>query len=368
MSVTSFANEEKRPKMNRELAKALYKAQKMSKESKFQSAIKELKDFRIKDKGKNDSHLVYLLMGNAYYNIGDKKMAFRQFEKGHKKYPKDEGLCKNAALAAYELGIYDSAKTLFYELYKITGDNKFLFRSAVSMYLKHDMRSADKLLTQLLKTKGVKAEWIKLAVSVKMELKKWRGASSLLTKYLNRNQNDDKMWKLLAQVQLNMEKFHAAASSLEVAYSIKSPNKNDIKSLADVYSYAGAALRAAETMATISKSKDEKMHLAEHYSLAGKHLKSASIIRKLNNNGDKKLYAKEGSYLYLAGEYSKAVAVLKKADKKNGKSRMLLAMCGWQMSDFDIVRQAYSDASKIKGYRRIAMSGLNALDNLTKHN
>lgn len=356
-----FAKEE----MPKALAKALYKSQEMIKKKEYHKAIKSLRDFRKENK-KDDSVIYYMMLGNAYHMTGQKRDALNVFVDGHRKYPKDIDLCKNSAILSYKLEDYSLAGKLFGDLYNLSGDGEHLYRSAVAHYLRRDIPSADSVMNRLTKViRKPEREWMILAVNLKMELKKWRGAESIIEKYLDMFPRDEQFWKLYAQVNLQMEKFKDAASALETAHSIKKPKRESIKNLSEIYSYAGAAVRAAETLAKISKTDKELIHLAEHYVLAGRYDSAVRIIDSLISKEAKpSLYNLKGRYLYSAGKYKEALTVLEKAGDKDGEALMLIAMCAWQLNDIPTVKTAYKKASAIKKYQKVSINGLKVIESL----
>ncbi|ADD68373.1 Tetratricopeptide repeat protein [Denitrovibrio acetiphilus DSM 12809] len=360
-SVYALAEE----KLPVKLAKVLYEAQQMMRADKYAEAILKLEDYRLANS--EDAGLYYLVLGNAYYKDGRVRDAYTAFSAGLSRYSENEDLCRNSAVAAYELKNYSAAHEYFYRLYRMTVNPEHLFRAAVSLYLIEDMQGADRLLEELMtKNKEPETEWVKLAVTVKMEMKRWRSASVLLRDYLEKFPQDAKMWRVTAQVYLNMEQFSNAASAIETAYSIESPKRGDIMNLADIYSYAGAPVRAAETLAKISRTEEELIHLAEHYAIGGDYLNAVRITDGLIESGKNrdKYYKLKGKYLYQAGEYSRALETLKNSEQRDGDSLMLLAVCAWHVNDLNTVKTAYEKALTIPAFRKTAQSGLNAVNSL----
>lgn len=348
-----------------ELAKALYEAQQMIKEEKYIQAVQRLTEFR--KTSEDDSSLYYLLMGNALYSSGDRKKALQIFIEGHRKYPSDNDLCSNASITAYGLEDYKTAGGLFRSLYSLSGEPEHLFRSSAAFFLGNDTREAERQIDRLLGAhRQAKTEWLKLAVSIKMDLENWRGASGIITEYLKKNPDDEQMWRVKAQIHLNTEQFAEAASALETAYSIKPPKDQQLKNLADIYSYAGASVRAASTLEKISRTEKELSNLAEHYAVSGQFDRAVETAdRLLKDTGNKKYITLKGKYLYLAGEYKEASEVLSRAEKKDGEALMLLAMSAWNINDLNTVKEAYSYASRLPKYRRTAVQGLAVVENLT---
>jgi len=360
-----FASANAEEKLAPELAKAVYKAQEKMKTKDYKGAVSILQDFR-KENTADDAGVYYLALGNAYYSSGEKQKAFDIFSVGHKKYPAEKDICSNAAITAYELEKYPDAGELFYSLYKITKKPEHLYRAGVAMYLGHKMREAEKLSDELLSKSGQqKIEWLKLAISIKMESSKWRSALNIIAGYLQKAPADAQMWRIKAQVYLNMERFAEAASSLETAYSLKAPDEKELKNLADIYRYTGANVRAAKTLAKVSRSEEELIRLSEYYGYAGMYAEAVDVIdRLMKRSQNAKLIRLKGKYLYLAGEYKKASEVLKNAASGDGEAHMLMAVCAWQTGELKVVKKAYEKASRLKAYRRTSIQGLRVVEQL----
>ena len=346
------------------LAATLHKAQEKIKEKDYKDAVDMLTEFRKKHS--DDAGLYYLLLGNAQYSMNHAEDALKTFSIGHGKYPEDKDLCRNAAVTAYEKSKFADAGELFYKLYRLTGMDEDLYRSAASWYMDGSMAKAERPFDELLKDPAKrKSEWIKLAVAVKVENGKMKEALRLTSSYLKGHPHDEEMWELKSQLHLSLDQYTQAATALEIVHSLKQPDEKNLKNLADLYGYIGASVRAAKTLAKVSRTDEELMTLSEYYIHAGEYEKGIAVIDSLiEKSSDKGLYAVKGKYLYLAGEYDRALSALENADDKDGEAQMIRAVCGWQVNDLEAVKDAYTKASKIRSYSKTASSGLMIVEDI----
>ena len=237
----------------------LYQAQVLIEHQKYEQAANVLR--RYLDKYPPAPEQIFILLGNCYMEIGNRKSALNLLRRGVKEYPDSFHLHYNLGIAAHEQEQFIMAGDSFARAYEIQQKNRkkigdapqLLYYSAAAYFQGERYPQALKIIERLLNRADLSGQveqqdWIRLKNHNLCQLSRWRTATETLLDLLDRQPQLADYWKLLAQVELHRNRYSQAAAALETSYLLAPPEKSGWLQLADIYLYLNAPLPAARCL------------------------------------------------------------------------------------------------------------------------
>ncbi len=355
----------------RDAHKALYKAQLAFVEGRYDDTVKVLEKYLLK-KPEAPPVEVFLLLGNAWYQLEDYRSAGNVYAEGLRFHPENVSLHLNFAVSSYYVEDFvDSGNSFLkaYELQKRTGEAQepdLLYKAASAYYSGRAFTQVESTLAMLMETKETpKAEWLKLLVHTYVQMEDWEKADGSLSQFMPHVRDRADYWKLLAQIKIRRQSYEEAAAALEVAYRLDPPELTNWKDLSDLYRYLNAPLRAVESLnkahrGAVSAEEHEKiaslLARAFRYEEAMHHIRTAVEVQP---NAERHFI--EGKYHYLNRDYEKAVESLQHSlelDPNQGKAYLLVGFSATELKNWELARKAFTEATAFKDYQSWAESGL----------
>ncbi|WP_027180089.1 tetratricopeptide repeat protein [Maridesulfovibrio bastinii] len=337
-SVSSFA---KIPPKARQI---LYKAQLLMDNERFKEAADVIKKYMNSTSETIDAQ-VYLTLGGCLNQAGDEKNAYSVFKQGFQKYPEDEILCRNTAVAAYELEKFDESGKLLEKAYTLQKkpDPKILFQSGSMYYQGEDFKNSARVMLKLISSvKNPEKEWILLTIHSLLADRQIAKTKSILLKYLASTPEDAAYWQLLAKLNMEKDQMSEAAAALEIAYRLKQPSQSELLNLAAIYRYEEAPLLAAKVLQrAYGKNINSKqaLKISALYASAGRITEAIKYLDLYTVNGTTLL--KKGKLLFTARKFKQAENTFKKClgSKEANEARFYLALCAWEQKEWSRARK-----------------------------
>jgi len=357
--------------LSRPARQALFEAQKAMKAGNYDGAVRVLGAY-LKTDPKNSPALVYLLLGNAHYQAGDKHEARAAFQQGHRLAPGDASLCLNYAIAAYETGHYKEAGLMFEKTYALQKRPELLYQSGAAYVQAKQYARAKKVLGLLLRSAGkIQTAWLELSIHAFTEARDWTGAERILRRLLGQKPDAKDYWRLLAQVRLKKKDYRGAAAALEIACRVETPRPDELHELANLYFYLNAPLLGAGVLERAYGRKPPSGvcdTLFTAYAQAHRYDRAVAYLDlALNQAPTAGRWLKKGRLLYEAGRYPEAIQALQnclRLDAGQGEAHLLAALAAWETRDWSGARQAFAAAVRFPAYRAQAQAGLKAMEEL----
>lgn len=356
---------------------ALIKAQSDLKEENIQEAVKTLSKYIRTTKEKVPAE-VFIMLGGARHDSGNKKGALAAFLEGYRRCPDNKSLCHNSAVLLYELKKYEQAARMFEKTYELAKPRnpQMLYHAGAAFYGGEKYRQAARILSRLLaETQNPQKDWIKLAVHSYLLSGQQRKALSYLKKLLKKYPETPEYWKMLAKVEMDRKKYVDAAAALEMGYSFSTPTKQEYRQLAQLYRYINAPLKAADILSGLyGKNLKNKQiqELVSLYSNAGKPQKALKLVNQALKNNPQQEYSlqlllSKGKLLYQMREFNtarRAFSLCLKQKPKFAEARLYRGLCFWELKQWRLSRNDFQKLTLIKKYKARAKRALAALDDL----
>lgn len=356
-------------KLPPEARQAIHKSQLLLNEKKYAQAASTISQYLASTE--EPAHAsIYLTLGGAYHQAGNKKAALKTYLQGHSLFVKNVHLCQNAAISAYELGHYAKAANLLETTYAIQKkpNPNVLYQSGSAYYLAQKYTAGIAVLTKLLhSTKKPQKEWIRLFVHTLIAAKQFSQAKNMVLRLLTLSPEEADYWRLLAKLYLDKEDFTNAASALEICYRLTSPTRREIEQLASLYAYQQAPLMAATTLQRAYKktaSPEQTLRIAAFYASAGRVTQAIHYLEKFPQNLP--VLLEKGKILYAARRFADAEKALHQTlqTKKLPEAHLFLALCAWEKREWAKAQKELSYLTRSKKYKRQVRQYLAALDDI----
>jgi bla regulator protein BlaR1 len=255
------AEREKVPKLPTEALKALYEAQTLMDEEKWDEAIARL-DAYLATRPPDVPAAVHIAIGNCWYYKENYEETRKAFEKAYEIDPSDVKVLANYANITYQTERFVEAAGLWEELYGMQDPpkSKTLYQAAAAYYQGEDLRNSKSVMERLLRLPGTPPErqWYQLIIDLCFQLEDMGEAEGYILDFLRLNPVQATYWKMLSQIQLDKNDLLSGARSLEMALSIQPPNnKNGWRILAELYRSAGEIEKAAHYFEKAGVTKEE---------------------------------------------------------------------------------------------------------------
>ncbi|TIH16995.1 tetratricopeptide repeat protein [Marinifilum sp. JC120] len=356
---------------------ALIKAQSDLKEENIQGAESTLSEYIRTTKEKVPAE-VFIMLGAARHDSGNKKGALTAFLEGYKLYPGNKSLCHNSAVLLYEQSKYEQAARMFEKTYGLAKPKnpQMLYHAGAAYYEGEKYKQSARILSRLLaETKNPQKDWIKLAVHSYLQAGQQKKALSYLRALLKKYPENPEYWKMLAKVEMDRKRYIAAAAALEMGYTFTSPTKQEYKQLAQLYKYINAPLKAADILNKLyGKNPKNKQiqELVSLYSCAGKSQEALKLVDQVLKKNTQQEYSLQllmtkGKLLYQLREFNAArrtFSLCLKQKTNAAEARLYRGLCFWELKQWHLSRKDFQKLTHIKQYKVRAKRALAALDDL----
>ncbi len=337
-------------KLHPQARQILYKAQMLMDKEQYLKAASIIEQY-MESSYEGIAPQVFLTLGAAQHQAGNEGRAYEAFKKGLKVHPNNPHLCRNAAVASYNLKRYSEAGRLLERTYAVQKpvDPEILYQAASNYYQDKAFKDSARVLLILLdNTDKARREWIQLAVHALLEDRQSEKAKSMLLEYLDSTPDDAAYWKLLAKLYLEKEQFSKAAAALEIAFRLYAPSIQELENLASIYKFKEAPLLAAQTLIRAygsSMNHEQALTVAALYASAGRINKAVDYMDRYSKS--KSTMLKKGILLFRARNFNdSAKALIQVLDTEDaGEARLYIALCAWELKDW---KKAKRELEKIK--------------------
>lgn len=320
---------------------------------------------------------VFIMLGAARHDSGNREGALTAFHDGYKLYPENESLCRNCAVLLYEQKKYAQAARMFERTYELSPKNpQMLYHAGAAYYEGQKYKQSARILSRLLaETKNPKKDWIKLSIHSFLQSGQQSKALNYLRKLLIKYPQAPEYWKMLAKVEMDRKKYVAAAAALEMCYSFSTPTEQESRQLAQLYKYIHTPLKAADILNKIygkDKKKKQIQELVSLYTRAGKTHEALKLVNQaLKRNTEKEsslqLLMTKGKLLYQLREFNAArmsFSLCLKQNPKAAEARLYRGLCFWELKQWQLSRNDFQKLTHMEKYKSRAERALAALDDL----
>ncbi len=358
-------------KLPPEARQALFKTQVLLKEKKALEAARILDQY-LEVTTEIAPAEVYIMLGSARHQAGDKKRTLKAFLLGHERYPQNEQLCLNSAVVLYEQEQYFEAGKLFEKAFTLVVPSKpeLLYQAGAAYYSGEDYKRAAQVMGTLVAMPvEQKKDWTRLAIHSFIEAGLLERAQKVLMTLLKKDPGDAACWKLLAKVHLGREQYAQAAGALGVSYRLEKSSVTEMERLARLYVYVDSPLKAATALERAygtNRTLEQAMRIASLYASAGRIDNALEALDQFPHES-MKLLLEKAKILYLARRFDEASAVLSaslKLSPGNGEAHFYSALCAWEQEHWKAARQEFNCIAKNKIFQNRASNALAALDDL----
>ncbi len=321
---------------------------------------------------------VFIMLGAARHDSGNRDGALTAFLDGYKLYPENKSLCRNCAVLLYEQKKYVQAARMFERTYELSKPKnpQMLYHAGAAYYEGQKYKQSSRILSRLLaETKHPKKDWIKLSIHSFLQSGQQSKALNYLRKLLIKYPQAPEYWKMLAKVEMDRKKYVATAAALEMCYSFSAPTEQESRQLAQLYKYIHTPLKAADILNKIygkDKKKKQIQELVSLYTRAGKTHEALKLVNQaLKRNTEKEsslqLLMTKGKLLYQLREFNaarRAFSLCLKQNPKAAEARLYRGLCFWELKEWELSKNDFQKLTHMKKYKSRAERALAALDDL----
>jgi tetratricopeptide (TPR) repeat protein len=367
------AQEEKEAeKLPPEAAKALYEAQILMDEEKWDEALAILNGY-LATRPPDVPAVVYMQIGTCWYYKENLEETRKAFEKAYEIDPNDVRVLSNYANITYQTERFVEAAGLWEKLYGMQDppESKTLFQAAAAYYQGEDLSNSKRVLKRMLDLPGpAEHRWYELIIEICFQIEDYAEAEVYILEFLEIKPYQSKYWRMLSQIRLERAEMRTGTSDLEIAFQVEAPKRqNQWKNLADLYNYVRAPLMSVRCLKEAYKGdKDTEgfVRIAQTYKSAFRYDEAIKVLDegfKMNPSAD--LLFEKGRVLYDDRRFREAMDAFKecvKLDPKHGEAYTLMGFAAWSLKDWDAARTAFSDASRVPKYRAQSRRVIDYLD------
>ena len=366
--------EEEVEKLPAEALKALYEAQMLIGEEKWDEAIAVLNAY-LATRPLVVPAAVYMQIGSCWYYKENFEETRKAFEKAYEIDPTDVRVLSNYANITYNTERFVEAARLWEKLYELQDppESKTLYQAAAAYFQGEDLRNSKRVLERMLALPGpAEHKWYELIIDLCFQLEDWAEAEGYILEFLEVKPYQAKYWRMLYQIRIDKEELIRGTSDLEIAFQVEAPKRqNQWKNLADLYNYVRAPLMSARCLKEAYKGdKDEEgfIRTAQAYTSALRYDEAIKILDEgFKENPSAGLLFEKGRVLYDAARFREAIDTFKecvKLDPKHGEAYILMGSAAWSLKDWDAARTAFADASRLPKYRAQANNMIDYFDRI----
>lgn len=357
------------PKLSFQENKILYQAQKALEVGDPRQAITMIRQYQVHQSGPVP-YPFFSLLGSCHYQLKQYREAAKAFGTALNQQPDDGDLSVKLATCLYQASDYIPAGRQFAAAYGRVSAQKpdLLYQSAVAFYQGKDYQHAAQSLEKLIKTTATSENaWMELLLSCRLELQKWSEAESLLNQLLSRQPMHEPYWRLLSQLHLQRKQYREAVMAMEVMYQLSPPSSDDLKNLAELYSYLNLPLRSAKLLRQIYGKHLAPAQIKE---LAGLYQRGfdyqnalATMAQGLKAHPDDAgLQILRTQLLYEKGDYQALVNENASMSPPSAQERLLQGYAAWHLGRWRLAQKYFKQALRDAHYRTWAKNALDALE------
>jgi tetratricopeptide (TPR) repeat protein len=372
--VAQEEDEKEAQKLPPEALKALYEAQMLMGEEKWDEAIAILNTY-LATRPPDVPAIVYMQIGNCWYYKENFEETRKAFEKAYEIDPSDVKVLANYANITYQTERFVEAAGLWEKLYGMQDppESKILYQAAAAYYQGEDLKNSKRVLKRMLELPGpAEHKWYELIIDICFQLEEYAEAEGYILEFLEVKPYQSKYWRMLSQIRLDKEELRKGTSDLEIAFQVEAPTKqNQWKNLADLYNYVNAPLMSVRCLKEAYKeAKDAEgfVRMAQAYKSTFRYDEATKILDEgFKKNPSADLLFEKGRVLYDATRFREAIDAFKecvKLDPKRGEAYTLMGFAAWSLMDWDEARTAFADASRLPKFRVQSNSAIDVLDRL----
>ena len=334
---------------------ALYNAQVFSKDGQHAKAAAVIEAY-VKTAEDDIHEQVYLSLGSALYQAGEKETGLEAFREGFTAYPQNAYLCMNIGIILYELERFAEAGGYLEKAHDLEkpSNPEVLYQAGTAYFLGDDFRNCARVMEGLVKrTQQPPKEWVKLALHALMESHQFVKAQRMLIKFLESNPEEAAYWRLLAKLHLDQERYLQAAAALEVSFKLEAPSSNELEQLAGLYLYPGARLMAARTLERAygaSPTREQARKVAVLYASAARTDKAVRYLDAYTQ--DPALGLTRGKMLFSARRFSEAAKEFSGLleTRSAPEARFYLALCAVEKRNWEQARKELNSLVGLKSF------------------
>ncbi len=340
-----------------DIHKVLYNAQKLASNGSYSKAEETIKEFLSKKK--KTHYLLEFYLGNILLSEGKEKEALLHFQTSVNLKPDFVDGWKNLAKTQFDLKKYKEAAFSFKKIYKLTGDEKYLYYSGVCYISINDYRTAFSILSELVNKGIFKKEWIEAYIYTGILLKKFNDVEKVIRAAISSQYFFPKLWRYLADIYLQEGAYEKALIALTIYSYMKPLKKEDLRLMGDLYNSIGIPREAAKYYIKL------KIYDKAILSLMASHRFNSAIEvakKALSEKPSPYIWFLLGKTYYLQGNYDKAIESFKKASSmgyEKGDVYMMMGYCFFSKGEVDkavsAFRKALSFSETKKEAREILM-------------
>jgi tetratricopeptide (TPR) repeat protein len=364
--------EKEEEKLPTDALKAMYEAQMLTQEDKYDEAIARLNEYLAKEPPDVPAR-VYMMLGNCWYAKENFEETRKAFEKAYEIDPTDIIVLKNYANMTYQTERFVDAAVLWEKLYEMEEPRKprTLYQAAGAYYQAEDLKNSKRVLERLLRLPGTPPDpqWYKLIIEISYALEQMADVERYILEFLKLDPFQSYYWTLLSQIRLDRNELTTGTSDMEIAYRIEAPKRQkQWGNLGELYRYVRAPLMEARCYQEAYKGDDDPkgyIRIAKAYEDALRYDEAIKTLDEgIRKNPSADLLFEKGQLLYRAARFKEAIEALKecvKLDRKRGDAYTIMGFSAWMLKDWDEARTAFANASRIPKYKAQSNSYIEAL-------
>jgi Tfp pilus assembly protein PilF len=358
-------------KMSKETQAALVAAQDFIKQNNYPSAKQVLVD-HLATNPEYKPEVLFLMLGHVFYTLEDLDNAAKYLKEGHETYPNREDMLANYATVTYENQKFDEAAALFEKASEEFPENKadYLQKAAACYYQGENLNEAKRVFIKILNMKKEPDfKTYEMIFQLCQELRQKDEAKKYLVQMMNLDPLNPNYWQLLANMNLEDEDYMGVTSALEIAYTIKKPEKRQLENLDGLYAYLNVPLRLAKNIQKRSdRTENDNKKMIDAYLSVLRVDKAASVIDEMNKNKkDADLLLQKGKIYYEARKNKDAIKAFDECIALNPnkiEAYMLKGFAAWDLEDWKLAKECFRKAVTDKEYKKQATELVSVIESL----
>lgn len=319
-------------------------------------------------KSKSPTPMLYMTLGNVYFQTDQMELAEQCYSKAVEKYPSFRRAWRNLGLIHVRAGRYDAAIRAFTKMIELGGgDGPSYGLLAFAYSSKEDYQAAETAYRNALLLQPDETEWRLGLTRCVYKQQKYEDAANLLATLIEKYPDKTDFWLLQAHTYLGMKKPLNAAANLEAVYRLGKATPDAMYSLGDIYISENLPDAAVRSYCRAIELDDKQpsarpLQSAEVLAARGWNAQSklvASQVRKIlepaMEAGDKRKLLKLEARLSMANGNSdetavKALEEIVKLDPLDGEALMLLGQHFYGKDENDRAIFWYERAANIDAF------------------
>ena len=349
----------------------------------FATAEKILVDYLATDPTYKPE-ILYAMLGVAYFNQEKYLEASNAFKEGFELFPEKtdfftnqvQCLVSHAQINNDKEAFIESAK-LFEKAYEILPekDMENIKNAALCYYAAEELEEAKRVFLELYEMKSEPdIEILDTIYKICEELGQKDEMKKYLLVMMDYNPLRYEYWLLLAQMYSETSDYQNFASTLEIAYTLGTPEKSEFKNLISLYNFLNVPLRATKSLLKNSErfelDRDDDLRIINGYYVTNRVDKAASYIDDLmKKQKDTELMIQKANMLLEARKNEEAIQAaddIISFDPDQGNAYMIKGYAAWDMEDWELAKEAFEKATSFKDLKNTARYHISVIEHLEK--